>query len=105
MGRGQVGAEVGALTQPAEAMGRGLTQRVGTRQQRKKKKKSLQARTRTEGMRRKKERKGQVTLGKECQQRKKKRMQTKKETHGVSGRRGSRRRERRADEAKNEKST
>ena len=70
MGRGQVGAEVGALTQPAETMGRGLTQRVGTYQQREKK--NLQARTRTEGMHRKKEHKGRVTLGKECQQRKKK---------------------------------
>ena len=100
MGRGQVGAEVGALTQPAETMGRGLTQRVGTRQQREKKK-NLQARMRTEGMRRKKERKGRVTLGKECQQRKKKNA-NEKETHG---RQGSRRRERRADEMKNEKST
>jgi hypothetical protein len=84
VGRGQVGAEVGALTQPAETMGRGLTQRVGTYQQRGKKK-NLQARTRTEGMRRKKERKGRVTLGKECQQRKKKRIQTKKKLTAGGG--------------------
>ena len=38
MGHGQVGAEVGALTQPAETMGQGLMQRVGTCQQREKKK-------------------------------------------------------------------
>jgi hypothetical protein len=82
VGRGQVGAEVGALTQPAETMGRGLTQRVGTYQQRGKKK-NLQARMQTEGMHRKKERKGRVTLGKECQQRKKKESKRKRNSRQV----------------------
>ena len=77
MGRGQVGAEVGALTQPAETMGRGLTQRVGTRQQREKKKKTYKPGRGQRGCAEKRSARGEWHLEKSVSK-EKKRMQMKK---------------------------
>ena len=71
----------------------------------KKKKKKLTSQDADRGDAQKKGAQGASDTWKRVSAKKKKKNANKKETHGVSGRRGSRRRERCADEVKNEKST
>ena len=84
MGRGQVGAEVGVLTQPAETMGWGLTQRVGMYQQREKKKK-LTSQDADRGDVQKKGVQGASDTWKRVSAKKKKRMQMKKKLMAGGG--------------------